>query len=288
MALRRRYTTSLRHKRSDLRRHKRSPLWAFHLCSKRSEIENWGFLLRMPSYLRVMDGFQHSLLLASASFCKMHQNAQCFGYGSTLLIFDPYRRIRAEDFEASLLLIQQPDHSTFLTQETQAALQWDPCWPHVDPMLTPWWPPVLQRQTRRLSDLGLASPWNRRFSGCQRTRGTLDKLCKAAPNSKPTGPIGFTLISHLYIYIQKGSSTEFFMFFPNSQHLACSWAILSSKSAVFKRPAMATARGIGVSREGDSIAPVTPSGVCSPSGIKVVCNAVGRTLGMVGLSISDL
>ena len=90
----------------------------------------------MPSYLRVMDGFQHSLLLASASFCKMHQNAQCFGYGSTLLIFDPYRRIRAEDFEASLLLIQQPDHSTFLTQETQAALQWDPCWPHVDPMVT--------------------------------------------------------------------------------------------------------------------------------------------------------
>lgn len=101
--------------------------------------------------------------------------------------------------------------------------------------------------------------------------------------------IDFTSIYiYIYIYIQKGSSTEFFMFFPNSQHLACSWAILSSKSAVFKRPAMATARGIGVSREGDSIAPVTPSGVCSPSGIKVVCNAVGRTLGMVGLSISDL
>ena len=51
---------------------------------------------------------------------------------------------------------------------------------------------------------------------------------------------------------------------------------------------MATAQGIGVSRDGHSIAPVTPSGVCSPSGIKVVCNAVGRTLGMVGLSISDL
>ena len=165
----------------------------------------------------------------------------------------------------------------------------------VRPMLTPCWPHGDHPSCNDKPGGCRTWAWRLRETADSLVAKELKELWTSCARPLQTPNLLVLLVSHwfhiyiyIYIYIQKGSSTEFFMFFPNSQHLACSWAILSSKSAVFKRPAMATARGIGVSREGDSIAPVTPSGVCSPSGIKVVCNAVGRTLGMVGLSISDL